>query len=204
MVNNRVWACVGGVVVLAPAPATNHGPSAMWDAWTGVAPGPLAEPEGAATPAAGPGAAKQAPQGEEQAQKPARARQYLAVPYAECGEAKAAGALWDKAAKSWYAGPRADMAKLERWNPENVSTQQGPAMTPREEFAEAMKAAGLQVGTVKGAAGDHPIMDGKKHRVPVEGGKAGALDGFYVGHLCLLYTSPSPRDRTRSRMPASD
>lgn len=26
-------------------------------------------------------------------------------------------------------------------------------------------------------------LDGKKHRVPVEGGKAGALDGFYVGHL---------------------
>ena len=25
-------------------------------------------------------------------------------------------------------------------------------------------------------------------------------DGFYV---CLLYTSPSPRDRTRSRMPSS-
>ena len=22
-------------------------------------------------------------------------------------------------------------------------------------------------------------------------------------HLCLLYTSPSPRDRTRSRMPSS-
>ena len=26
-------------------------------------------------------------------------------------------------------------------------------------------------------------------------------EGFYVG--CLLYTSPSPRDRTRSRMPSS-
>ena len=24
-----------------------------------------------------------------------------------------------------------------------------------------------------------------------------------VSHLCLLYTSPSPRDRTRSRMPSS-
>ena len=28
---------------------------------------------------------------------------------------------------------------------------------------------------------------------------------MYIGHidLCLLYTSPSPRDRTRSRMPSS-
>ena len=26
---------------------------------------------------------------------------------------------------------------------------------------------------------------------------------FYTGRICLLYTSPSPRDRTRSRMPSS-
>ena len=26
---------------------------------------------------------------------------------------------------------------------------------------------------------------------------------FYAGSACLLYTSPSPRDRTRSRMPSS-
>ena len=32
--------------------------------------------------------------------------------------------------------------------------------------------------------------------------KAGA-DGLIQSLLCLLYTSPSPRDRTRSRMPSS-
>ena len=90
------------------------------------------------------------------------------MPYEQRNAAKAAGALWDKAAKSWYAGPRADMAKLEQWKPENVQAQQGPAMTPREEFAEAMRSAGLST------QGDHPIMDGKRHRVPVEGGKKGA------------------------------
>ena len=137
--------------------------------------------QGAATAAAEPQAAQQATQGQEQAQKPAQARQYLAVPYSERSEAKAAGARWDKAAKSWYAGPRADMAKLGRWNPDNVSAQQGPAMTPREEFAQAMRRAGLFVG--HRPDGDHPIMDGKKHRVPVNGGKSGTLDGFYVGHL---------------------
>ena len=26
---------------------------------------------------------------------------------------------------------------------------------------------------------------------------------FMLGEICLLYTSPSPRDRTRSRMPSS-
>lgn len=115
--------------------------------------------------------------GEEAAQ----GRTYLAVPYAERGAAKAAGALWDKAAKSWYAGPRAHMVNLEHWNPENISAQQGPAMTPREEFAQAMRSAGLFVG--QRPDGNHPIMDGKKHRVPVDGGKPGSLDGFYVGHL---------------------
>ena len=25
----------------------------------------------------------------------------------------------------------------------------------------------------------------------------------FLGNICLLYTSPSPRDRTRSRMPSS-
>ena len=34
------------------------------------------------------------------------------------------------------------------------------------------------------------------------------LDKFFIQHFksirnCLLYTSPSPRDRTRSRMPSS-
>ncbi|AZK89879.1 hypothetical protein BO993_24135 (plasmid) [Xanthomonas oryzae pv. oryzae] len=104
-------------------------------------------------------------------------RQYLAVPYGEHVAAKAAGALWDKAAKSWYAGPKADMAKLERWKPENVPAQQGPAMTPEQEFADALKSMGCVV------AGGHPIMDGKKHRIEVEGDKKGEKAGFYVGHL---------------------
>ena len=34
-------------------------------------------------------------------------------------------------------------------------------------------------------------------------GEGPAADGTYKYSLCLLYTSPSPRDRTRSRMPSS-
>ncbi|WP_232216296.1 DUF5710 domain-containing protein [Methylobacter marinus] len=104
-------------------------------------------------------------------------RTYLAVPYGERVAAKAAGALWDKAAKSWYAGPDADMAKLERWKPDNMPDQQGPAMTPKEEFAEALQSLGCIL------TGEHPIMDGKKHRIGVEGDKKGEEAGFYVGHL---------------------
>ena len=48
---------------------------------------------------------------------------------------------------------------------------------------------------------------GKKVKLndPIRGGSK----KFYVyvknpkGNICLLYTSPSPRDRTRSRMPSS-
>nr|BCU00973.1 hypothetical protein [uncultured bacterium] len=112
-----------------------------------------------------------------QGQKTAQERVYLAVPYGERAAAKAAGAQWDKAAKSWYAGPNADMTRLERWKPENVPGQQGPAMTPKEEFADAMRSLGCIV------SGEHPIMDGKRHRITVEGDKKGEQAGFYVGHL---------------------
>jgi phage/plasmid primase-like uncharacterized protein len=106
-------------------------------------------------------------------------RVYLAVPYRERGEAKAAGALWDEAAGSWYAGAQADMAVLAKWRLENVAAQQDPAMTPREEFAGFLKSLGCVV------SGKHPIMDGKSHRITVEGEKysANAGSGFYVGHL---------------------
>ena len=115
--------------------------------------------------------------GQTQAPHAAQRRLYLAVPYGERGAAKAAGANWDKAAKSWYAGPSADMDKLQRWLPENVQDQQGPALTPREEFAEALTSLGCVL------TGDHPIMDGQKHRIGVEGDKKGEQAGFYVGHL---------------------
>lgn len=113
------------------------------------------------------------------ASTPKSAREYLAVPYGERSAAKAAGAAWDKAAKSWYIGPDGDTAALARWKPEYVSNEQSPALDVREEFIGAMEAVGL----IPGGKDNHPIMDGKKHRVPVVGGRTGATDGFYVAHL---------------------
>ena len=37
----------------------------------------------------------------------------------------------------------------------------------------------------------------------VADGMGGAQAGEVASRICLLYTSPSPRDRTRSRMPSS-
>ena len=104
-------------------------------------------------------------------------RIYLAVPYNERQVAKAAGARWDKQAKSWYIGPQGDTDRLSRWLPENAPNQQDPTMSPREEFAAAMKSLDCVV------SGDHPIMDGAKHRIAVDGDQKGERAGFYVGHL---------------------
>ena len=118
-------------------------------------------------------------EGDRQDPQASQERQYLAVPYGERIAAKAAGAQWDKAAKSWYAGPKADMQKLARWKPENMPNLQGPSMSPHEEFADALRCVGCVV------SGEHPIMDGQKHRISVEGEKLSqkAGSGFYVGFL---------------------
>ncbi len=160
---------------------------ARWDrqerAWyvpAGVDPAPFAKwaREGA-TAAVEARAEAQPTQPPAERSNAAQERVYLAVPYGERQVAKAAGAQWDKVAKSWYAGPNADMGKLQRWLPDNVPTQQSPAVTPEDEFAEALKS----MGCVVTPGGEHPIMDGKKHRIETEGDKKGEKSGFYVGHL---------------------
>jgi antirestriction protein ArdC/phage/plasmid primase-like uncharacterized protein len=113
----------------------------------------------------------------------AKEKTWLAVPYEQRDEAKkVAGKLqngrpaigFDKPTKCWYAQPGADLDKLQKWLPEN-QVRQAPAMEPREEFAQVMKEAGLVVD------GEHPVMDGKWHRVPVEGGSKGNTSGAYRG-----------------------
>ncbi|WP_347990332.1 strawberry notch-like NTP hydrolase domain-containing protein [Methylomonas sp. AM2-LC] len=104
-------------------------------------------------------------------------RQYLAVPYSERKEARSLGAKWDGGNKAWYVGPSADISKLQKWLPDNVKSQQDPAMSPDDEFTEALRSVGCIV------KGDHPIMDGKKHRIETTGDKAGEKAGFYFVHM---------------------
>lgn len=115
-------------------------------------------------------------------EKIATEKTWLAVPYAQINEAKqAAGKLpngrpaieFDKPTKCWFAQPGANLEKVKEWLPENQIRQ--PAIEPKTEFAQVMKEAGLVV------EGDHPIMDGKWHRVPVEGGSKGNTSGAYRG-----------------------
>jgi antirestriction protein ArdC/phage/plasmid primase-like uncharacterized protein len=123
-------------------------------------------------------AAGQAPgQGQATSAGPAAQRVYLAVPYHERQQAKAAGARWDKAAKAWYVGPGANPDRLARWRTDPAAERQRSALPPREEFAEALRSVGCVV------AGEHPVMDGQRHRIATEFDGPGERSGFYVGHL---------------------
>lgn len=105
-------------------------------------------------------------------------RVYLAVPYEEKEEAKALGAKWDKANKSWFIeSSNANLPAASKWLPEKQQTQSMPAMSPVEEFADKLREMGCVV------AKGHPFMDGQKHRIETVGDKKGERSGFYVGHL---------------------
>lgn len=105
-------------------------------------------------------------------------RIYLAVPYREKDQAKARGAQWDRQAKMWYAPPGVDLEKsgLARWRADSKRVVAPIAKTPEEQFKDALQAAGLQIEGL-------PVMDGKIHRVPVHGDRAGQTSGAYAGHL---------------------
>jgi len=115
----------------------------------------------------------------EPPEQPVNGRTYLAVPYREKEQAKAQGAKWDKSAKSWYAPEGTDLAQsgLDRWRADAPNVVAPPIIDrPEIEFANALRDAGLQL---EGG----PIMDGKIHRVRVDGDKSGELSGAYAGHL---------------------
>lgn len=107
----------------------------------------------------------------------------LAVPFSQKELAKAAGAKWNPEAQFWYAPKNAPLEPLKNWLPNHKEVEQAMSAAardanrdPHEEFGAAVRAAGL---VLEG----QPIMDGKFHRVPIEGKGAGNRDGAYVGHL---------------------
>ncbi|MGK2742656.1 zincin-like metallopeptidase domain-containing protein, partial [Tepidicaulis sp. LMO-SS28] len=107
----------------------------------------------------------------------AKKRIYLDVPYEEKEAAKKRGARWDRKVKSWFVREGADLEAVSKWMPKEGETKAPKAqLAPQEEFAEALEAHGLKL---KGA----PQMDGKWHRVEVEGDRKGQLSGSYRGFL---------------------
>ncbi len=99
-------------------------------------------------------------------------RVYLDVPYAEKEAVKKLGAKWDRHEKSWYVPAGIALEPLKQW----LQSQNTVSKDPQAEFASALQEAGLQLNGL-------PIMDGKLHRVPVEGDKQGQKNGGYVGFM---------------------
>lgn len=87
------------------------------------------------------------------------------------------GIAWDKTQKCWYAKPGVSIKKIKAWLPENQASFQGKALSPTDEFKEVL----INLGAI--VSGDDPIMDGKTHRIQMEGDKHGEKAGFYVAHL---------------------
>ena len=76
------------------------------------------------------------------------------------------------------------------------------AQVPVEEIRDIIRPCGLSPAKSKGISGlSKIIMEKHGGAVPESFEELEKLPG--VGHkTCLLYTSPSPRDRNRSRMPS--
>lgn len=113
---------------------------------------------------------------------PVQEKTWLAVPFKEKHLAREAGAKWDTGAKAWYAPPGVDLEKLSKWIPRQ-DLGQAKALDPLEEFAKAIRAAGLEITDKQGKPLMYPEMDGELHRVPLAAGKKGNRDGAYVGYL---------------------
>ena len=104
---------------------------------------------------------------------------YLVVPYQERAEIAKLGGKWDKVVRSWYIfsdNPNINTKVFDKWKPENQPRNNVPSMTPQEEFAEVLRNLGCIV------EGEHPIMDGQKHRIKTIGDKGKEQAGFYIVH----------------------
>lgn len=101
---------------------------------------------------------------------------YLDVPYDERHVAKAAGAKWDKAARSWYAPEGTDLAPLSQFAAGPAAQATSAPQDVLQRFADALQQAGLRVSGV-------PQMDGRIHRVPVDGDTGKERSGAYKGYL---------------------
>ncbi|MCS2164449.1 LPD7 domain-containing protein [Scandinavium manionii] len=82
---------------------------------------------------------------------------------------------WSKEDQLWFARPGADLSRVQAWMPDRTIRSTGGG-DPQSEFFDELTRAGLVLDGL-------PVMDGKRHRVPVVEGKKGNQDGVYRGFL---------------------
>ena len=78
-----------------------------------------------------------------------------------------------------------------------------PEKTMRDAINEALHQAMEQDDSVFVIGEDVAGCSGSAGDVGAVGGVFGVTEGIYHRWPCLLYTSPSPRDRQKSRMASS-
>ena len=120
------------------------------------------------------------------------------------GSADTTGSISSSPARSdadWRRDGK-DLAERFRANPRD------PEVAIR--YAQSLRATGQRaqaVAVLETAALHNPnnqaILGAYGRALADAGNLKQALDVLERAHSCLLYTSPSPRDRTRSRMPSS-
>ncbi|EJN3746390.1 hypothetical protein NPX25_004522, partial [Escherichia coli] len=113
-------------------------------------------------------------------------RTYLAIPHDQHQDVKKLAGkledgrqavLFDREKKCWYARAGADLEKLKPWLPDKHHS--GVSSTDaRTQFEDFLRANGAIPD-----ARNPVVMDGKKHRIRLQGDTSGKKSGSYVGHL---------------------
>ncbi|HFI8652789.1 TPA: DUF5710 domain-containing protein [Escherichia coli] len=113
-------------------------------------------------------------------------RTYLAIPHDQHQDVKKLAGkledgrqavLFDREKKCWYARAGADLEKLKPWLPDKHHS--GVSSTDaRTQFEDFLRANGAIPD-----ARNPVVMDGKKHRIRLQGDTGGKKSGSYVGHL---------------------
>lgn len=106
---------------------------------------------------------------------PPSSRTFLAVPFAEIGEARRLGAEFDRDMKVWWISSDKDTKPFTRWlvTEATLAAAGVSASDAIAEFQDLMREYGLVVSNT-------PIDDGKWHYVPTETSKGSEKNGSYV------------------------
>ena len=113
-------------------------------------------------------------------------RTYLAIPHDQHQDVKKLAGkledgrqavLFDREKKCWYARAGADLEKLKPWLPDKHHSGVS-SVDARTQFEDFLRANGAILDA------KNPVeMDGKKHRIRLQGDTGGKKSGSYVGHL---------------------
>lgn len=104
-------------------------------------------------------------------------RGHLAAPHADNRETGTAEPFRERRSLSRRIVPQEARERFKRRRGGNGVGHVDWTLSARDELMEVMQSMGFLI------EGDHPIMDGRWHRVKVEGDKRGAMSGSYVIYL---------------------